>query len=86
MNNHNCGRCDKTFVNFTYDYMRYCDICEKYICFDCIAITGWQTPFGICRNCINLNCAKCNKKIDDIGESFILDDDDDIFYCDECSK
>ena len=67
-----CPICNKKCSAGDYCEMKDCDICEKHVCMDCIAMAGCQTTQGICNICFEYKCDYCGGKA---PKEFYLDED-----------
>lgn len=85
-----CERCSKEISGGNYNEEKDCDDCERHICIDCVGVTGCQTTWGQCWDCLkaNLVCRECEtvsiaSKIDLDRKGYYLIEDD-MFFCDKC--
>src|ERR1700722_19043963 len=77
-----CPLC-KTRLSGDYCHYKFCDGCGKIYCLNCIALTGCQTTWGICKNCYDYKCRECHIVDLDRSQSY-LDDEQPIPVCDQC--
>ena len=81
-----CGICKKIYNMGDFLSVKECEKCERIICVEtCVAITGCQTTWAICKECFEYKCRKCKA---DIPREivYISDFDEFIDLCPTCKK
>lgn len=80
-----CPNCKVTELQGDYNDMKDCEKCKKIVCMNCVALTGCQTTWGICKKCFDYKCRVC--KIMDLERDeaiCYLDDSKPLNVCDAC--
>jgi hypothetical protein len=68
-----CPVCGKTSLTDNFNEEKHCYNCDRICCIKCIALTGCQTTQGICKQCFNYKCQKCNE-VDLPGNILYIED------------
>lgn len=80
-----CPNCKKTELEGDYCYMKDCENCKKSVCINCVALTGCQTTWGICKKCFDYKCEICKKEVLDKDHNICyLVDDEPSPKCEKC--
>jgi hypothetical protein len=82
-----CFCCQLYYIN--NDELFYeCNNCMQNICsINCIAITGCQTRYCVCRKCFDGKCIDCDESIDILPEGKVyLWDEKPVPKCDNCQS
>lgn len=82
-----CPNCKVNELEYDYCNMKDCEGCEKSVCINCVALTGCQTTWGICKKCFDYKCEICEKEVLDRSQNMCyLVDDEPSPKCEECIK
>jgi phosphomannomutase len=80
-----CPRCEITELEYDYCKMKDCDKCSNSVCMNCVAVTGCQTRWGICKTCFDYKCEDCKTGLLNKDDCYIIDDEPQPI-CDQCIK